>query len=115
MLCTYVDDVTTCYLPTSQVEQRSLRISWESSRLVRPNREVFATADGDLPSKMTSALRSMRRRTLAESNRPISIDKSRKGTDVVTEKELTCLRSGTGLLAWVARYCRADLANKVIE
>ena len=42
--------------------------------------------------------------------KPISIDKSRKGTDVVTEKELTSLRSVTGSLAWVARYCRADLA-----
>ena len=47
--------------------------------------------------------------------KPISIDKSRKGTDVVTEKELTSLRSVTGSLAWVARYCRADLAYKVNE
>jgi len=42
--------------------------------------------------------------------KPMLIDKSRKGTDVVTEKELTSLRSVTGSLAWVARYCRADLA-----
>ena len=34
---------------------------------------------------------------------------------MVTEKELTCLRSVTGSLAWVARYCRADLAYKVNE
>ena len=47
--------------------------------------------------------------------KPILIDKSRKGTDVVTEKELTSLRSVTGSLAWVARYCRADLAYKVNE
>ena len=47
--------------------------------------------------------------------KPISIDKSRKGTDVVTEKELTSLRSVTGSLAWVARYRRADLAYKVNE
>ena len=54
----------------------------------------------------------------AEENRgikPILIDKSRKGTDVATEKELTSLRSVTGSLAWVARYCRADLAYKVNE
>ena len=43
------------------------------------------------------------------------IHKSRKKTDVVTEKELTSLRSVTGSLAWVARYCRADLAYKVNE
>ncbi|CAL1129119.1 unnamed protein product [Cladocopium goreaui] len=47
--------------------------------------------------------------------KPIWSDKSRKGTDVVTEKELTSLRSVTGSLAWVARYCRADLAYKVNE
>eukprot|EP00435_Cladocopium_sp_Y103_P049354 s1856_g14.t2 len=47
--------------------------------------------------------------------KPILIDKTRKGSETVTEKELTSLRSVTGSLAWVARYCRADLAYKVNE
>eukprot|EP00435_Cladocopium_sp_Y103_P051172 s3272_g15.t2 len=44
--------------------------------------------------------------------KPILIDKTRKGSEKVTEKELTSLRSVVGSLAWVARYCRADLAYK---
>eukprot|EP00435_Cladocopium_sp_Y103_P072118 s374_g39.t1 len=47
--------------------------------------------------------------------KPILIDKTRKGSEKVTEKELTSLRSVVGSLAWVARYCRADLAYKVNE
>ena len=111
MLCTHVDDLLFAHKPSG-------------AKVIQEILEKFSVGKTEEGSFRYCGRRFTQHSDFtveidAEENtrgiKPISIDKSRKGTDVVTEKELTSLRSVTGSLAWVARYCRADLAYKVNE
>ena len=111
MIATHVDDLLYCYLDEGKKTIEGILKKFtigktESGRFRYCGLQFIQHEDYSVSNSTSENCRTVK---------PIEIDKHRKLSEKVTEKELTSLRSVVGSLAWVARYGRPDLCYRVNE